>query len=148
AWAQMRAVLDISPERLGRWAGGAPWLSRVREVAPRWADELAAGGGGVVRRTAEMMRSLAPLVQAGLDKAVDVLLSGGIDPADSPRRRCLSVPPFSAWPALIRSSGTATSRSSTAPHSESGRKHPMPWPRVSSTPGPSALTDSPERLPS
>ncbi|HJC29939.1 MAG TPA: DUF4011 domain-containing protein [Candidatus Dietzia intestinipullorum] len=83
AWAQMRAVLDISPERLGRWAGGAPWLRRVREVAPRWADELAAGGGGVVRRTAEMMRSLAPLVQAGLDKAVDVLLSGGIDPVET-----------------------------------------------------------------
>ncbi|MBB0969114.1 DUF4011 domain-containing protein [Dietzia aerolata] len=83
AWVQARAVLDISPERLGRWAGNAPWLSRVRETAPRWADELAAGGGGVARRTAEMMRSLAPLVQVGLDKAVDVLLSGGIDPVET-----------------------------------------------------------------
>ncbi|WP_341254568.1 DUF4011 domain-containing protein [uncultured Dietzia sp.] len=83
AWAQMQTVLDISPKRLGLWANDAPWLSRVREAAPRWADELSAGGGGVVRRTAEMVRSLTPIMQAGLDKAVDVLLSGGIDPVET-----------------------------------------------------------------
>lgn len=83
AWSHLRSVLDITPERLTRWADGAPWLARVCETAPQWAEEISASGGGLVRRSAGMIRSLHPLEQAGLDKAVAVLLSGGFDPVET-----------------------------------------------------------------
>ena len=83
AWSHLRSVLDIRPERLRRWAGDEPWPTRVGEVAPLWAEEIAAHGGGVVRRTAGMIRSLDALEQAGLHKAVEVLLTGGIEPVET-----------------------------------------------------------------
>lgn len=83
AWSHLVSVLDITPERLERWADGTPWMVRVRETAPLWADHLDHNGGGVVRRTAEMISSLGPLENAGLGKAVDVLLSGGIAPVET-----------------------------------------------------------------
>lgn len=83
AWSHLVSVLDITPPRLARWSGDSPWVVRVREAMPVWADHLDRHGGGTVRRTAEMIKSLDPMDSAGLDKAVDALLSGGISPVET-----------------------------------------------------------------
>lgn len=83
AWTELCTVLDVAPHRLNRWQGGHPWLTRLIEFLPRWTAELTGTGGGVVRRSAEMIGSLAPLDAAGLSTAATALLSGEFEPVET-----------------------------------------------------------------
>ena len=83
AWESLMRTLDATPQQIRTWNYRDSVGELCRSVLSEWIDEVRLSGARQPRKMAEVRKALEQLSQSGLDKAVEQLLSGDIEPVET-----------------------------------------------------------------